>query len=228
VEISTSYLYSTTAAYEIKEYNPDAKIVIILRNPSERAFSNFKYKLKTGKEESLSFAEALVRERSRIREGAPYGFHYLNMGFYYSQVKRYIDVFDRNKILILLFDELKSSPQTFYQRISEFFNIDNLISFKTEKKYNKSGEIRSRFIMNFLNNDHFIKRLAKIAIPKDKRRHVSGFLKDVNISSKKMPMDAHMREKLNTVFKEDLLKLEVLTDIDLTSWYSESSNIISD
>jgi hypothetical protein len=218
VEVSTSYLYSKTAASEIKEYNPDAKIIIILRNPVDRAFSNYKYKLKTGKENCFNFEDAVSLEKSRISEGAPYGFHYINMGLYFNQVKRYIDIFDKDNLLILLFDELKTDPELFYQKITDFMGIESLADFNVAKKFNKSGKIRSKILMRILNGDNIFKRLVKKIVPQDKQRHVSGFLKDLNISKKKNIMRIETKSRLKELFHDDIKKLEACIDRDLSSW----------
>ena len=218
VEVSTSYLYSQQAACEIKEYNPDAKIMIILRNPVDRAFSNYKYKLKTGKEDCNNFEEALSREENRISAGLPYGFHYTGMGLYYNQVKRYFDIFDKENVLVLLFDELKSDPALFYEKINCFMGIKPLTSFNTSKKVNKSGAARSKLIMRVLNDDSFLKKMVKRIVPKDKQRHVSGFLKDLNISNKKILMKTGTKNRLKEFFHDDIMKLESCINKDLSSW----------
>ena len=154
IEVSTSYLYSRTAAYEIKEFNPEARIIIILRNPVDRAFSNYMYKLKTGNENCFEFEDALTREKERINEGLPYGFHYISMGFYCDQVKRYIDEFNKKNVLILLFEDLKSDPVQFYKNVSAFMGVEQLDDFDPSKRYNKSGGFRSKTFMNLLNSDN--------------------------------------------------------------------------
>lgn len=219
VEISTSYLYSQNAANEIKEYNPDSKIIIILRNPVDRSFSNYMYKLKTGKEDCLRFEDAISKEKERIDNGLPYGFHYTGMGFYFNQVKRYIDTFGNENVLILLFEELKTDPALFYQRISDFMGIKNLNCFDSGKRFNKSGEFRSKALMWLLNKDNMIKKVVKSIVPEDKRRHVSGFLKDLNINNKKVIIRPETRRLLTELFRDDIVKLELLINNDLSAWH---------
>lgn len=218
VEISTTYLYSRNAAKEIYKYNPDARIIMILRNPMDRAFSNYMYRRKTGNEECTQFEEGIKMENERIVSGKPYGFHYTNMGFYYKQVQRYLDIFKKENVLILIFEEIKENSNLFYQRISDFMEIQYLSSFNVSKRYNKSGEFRSERFMKLLNSDNIVKKYFKKMIPQEKRKRLSGFFKDLNISNRKIEMKPETRIQMRDLFNEDIHKLEALTGKDLSFW----------
>jgi hypothetical protein len=219
VEVSTSYLYSKNAAQQIKAYNPDARIIMILRNPVDRAFSHYLYKLKTDKEKYMSFEEALTAEQNRIEKNWPYGYHYASMGFYYDQVSRYLERFVRSNILILFFDDLKNNPYEFYHQMFQFLMVDEEVSINYEKKYNISGMFRSKLLMKLLNTDNILKNTAKRIVPTRYRRHVSGRLKDLNINrKKKYQIKPETRNHLCDLFFNDLKKLEALLDTDLSAW----------
>jgi len=218
LEVSTSYLYSRKAASEIKAYNADAKIIIILRNPVDRAYSNYLYKLKTGKEPVYEFQKALEAEESRIREGWPYGFHYTRMGLYCEQVKRYLETFDARNILILLFDELKKDKRSFYDGLFRFLDIEFDAECIPKKVYNKSGLFRSKHMMRLLNTENLVRRVGRSIVPVGKRRHVAGWLRDVNIRNSKPAMNNETREGLVRHFHQDILKLQEVIGIDLSHW----------
>lgn len=93
-EASPIYLYSPKAPANIKKYIPDAKLIVVLRHPAERAFSSFAHLIRAGYE-TLSFEEALEEEPQRIKEKWAPLWYYKEKGFYAQQLERYFELFDR-------------------------------------------------------------------------------------------------------------------------------------
>jgi hypothetical protein len=92
-EASPLYLYAPHAAERIRNVVPDAKIIIILRNPIDRAYSAFLHLVRDNRECHRDFALALSKERERIEAGWEHIWHYIAMGRYLEQVQRYFDAF---------------------------------------------------------------------------------------------------------------------------------------
>jgi Sulfotransferase domain len=111
-EKSTSYIESADAAMRIKKYYPDARILIILRDPVLRAYSNYRFSV-VNNLESLSFEQALAMEATRFATAdfstsvAP--FAYLKRGYYIDYIEQYLDVFDSNQVCILIFEEFANN-----------------------------------------------------------------------------------------------------------------------
>ena len=122
-EASTEYLYFPDVAARIKERIPEVKLIAILRNPVERAFSAFCYQLRDDYE-PLTFEAALEVESERIKQGYRQGWHYQKVGFYYEQVKRYLDTFEPEKIKIYLHEELIGNSIGVTQDIYSFLGVD--------------------------------------------------------------------------------------------------------
>jgi len=134
----------------IKRFLGDPKIVIMLRNPTERAFSAYMF-LVRDRREFLSFEEALDQEDKRIREGwAPIWF-YRKAGFYYDSVKAYSR--DFSNVKACLFDDLEKDPSSLVQELYGFLGVDPAFVPNTSTRYNVSGNPKSRML-----NDFFIKR----------------------------------------------------------------------
>ena len=113
-ESTTAYLYYYKVAIElIKEYLGDIKIIISLRNPIDRAFSAYLH-LRRENFENISFEEALKKENTRKGLNWIPLYYFTSIGFYYHQVKAYLDNFDRVKIV--LFDDLKKRYPGFSKR----------------------------------------------------------------------------------------------------------------
>src|SRR6187402_2994451 len=102
-EISTPYLYlyeRTIASIEkyFKTYN-EIKIVILLRNPVDRAFSQYCWRVRDGRE-PLSFEAAIKSEPERMKENYSFDYFYLDRGFYFKQVKAYLENFKHVKVIL--------------------------------------------------------------------------------------------------------------------------------
>src|SRR5437763_8058688 len=120
-------MYWETAPYRIWKYNPTMKWILALRNPVERAFSAWNMETKRGKEK-LSFAEAIEKEADRCREALPLQhrvYSYIDRGFYAHQVRRLFNIFDRENVLVLLSDELRSNHRQSLRSAFEFLGVDS-------------------------------------------------------------------------------------------------------
>ena len=110
-EVSHSYLVSPEAPARIREFLPDAKLMVCLREPVERTFSDYLDSIKNGKFEG-SLDDALEQRPSLI-----------NKSRYGEQIERYLQHFDRSQIHIGSFDELKAAPDRFAAKIFDFLEI---------------------------------------------------------------------------------------------------------
>ena len=107
-EASPLYLQFPDAAHRIHHHVPDAKLIAILRNPVERAYSDFLYRRKNGNEPSDDPLVAFQSEDERLARGwSPY-FGYLQKGRYADHLERYFSLFSRDQITVFLFEDLRN------------------------------------------------------------------------------------------------------------------------
>jgi len=131
-EITPVYMYWHETPRRIWEYNPDIKIVIILRNPIERAFSHWNMQRDRGRE-TRTFWSAINSEREKTRESLPFqnkSYSYIDRGFYTEQIKRIQFYFPDEQILILKYEDFLEQPNESLHKICSFLDIDNLGSTK--------------------------------------------------------------------------------------------------
>jgi len=135
-EASPSYLFHPLAPERVARMLPDARLIAILRNPVDRAFSQYQHEVALGREE-LSFDEALAREDERMRGeiermlGDPAYFSYAwwnhtyaARGRYAEQLERWFEVFPRDRLPVLLTDELAADAAGTYLRVLDFLRVD--------------------------------------------------------------------------------------------------------
>ena len=118
-EFSTSYLYSKDAPERIKKMYPDVKLIAILRNPVDRAYSQYRNAIKAGDiTEEISFETYHSDEESVEKQG-----------LYAEQLLRYLEIFPREQILILIYEDIKKDPIAFMKRIYQFLGVgDTFVS----------------------------------------------------------------------------------------------------
>lgn len=137
-EASVRYLYSDKAASLIHSVVPNAKIVIILREPARRAWSHYGMMKYLFNLEPLTWHAALIAESSRISAGWDFDWHYRCVGMYAPQVKRYVDLFGHDQVKIYWHNEFALSPETVLHDIFCFSGLDP--SFMPDvSKSEKSG-----------------------------------------------------------------------------------------
>lgn len=118
-----SYLFFPWAIPAIHRYNTNAKLIAILRNPVERAYSQWNMQIEMGRE-SRDFISALVNEVKYCRANQYHrNYSYVRRGFYFEQITRVFDVFPRNQCLILRNEELRESHSETMDRVFRFLNV---------------------------------------------------------------------------------------------------------
>ena len=123
-DMTTIYLMDEEVPARIREVSPGAKIIVMLRDPVERAFSDYTYHRQAGHEHLESFREALRRYEDRQSKDWWLSEHYVKGGMYYGQVRRYLETFGNDQVLVLLFDDLVRSPNELLSRIARHIGVD--------------------------------------------------------------------------------------------------------
>jgi len=211
-DISNDYLYYYDASISnIKRYlGKDVKIIIILRNPIDRAYSNYMHHVRDGWED-CSFEEALIKESWRIKHNWAWPYHYVKVGMYFNQVKAYLKNF--NNVKVFLFEDLKK--ELFYKELFNFIGVD-YIKIETNKVYNFSGIPKIKFIQNLIRTDNFLKKIIKSLISSSSKDKLLYHIQRINL--RKIEMKEETREYLKEIYKDDVYKLSDLIKRDLSFW----------
>lgn len=218
-EASALYLYHYDVAIpRIREYLEEVKIIIVLRNPVERAFSAYTHLVRDGIE-SLPFERCLEMEEKRIRENW-FPLHFFKeLGFYYRQVKAYLENF--RDIRVYLYDDFKKHTLDTVKDVYAFLGVDPSFTPDVSIKYNPSGIPRSAIIHRFLSNyDHPLKRILRPlfvrVIGKERTGDLANYYKNKNL--KAISMKPETRGYLIELYRGDVLMLQDLIKRDLSSW----------
>ena len=217
-EASTLYIYSEKAVQRIKHYIPDVKLIAILRNPVERAFSHYLYWTSQGYEPDTdyNFAQAIKEEENRIKNGWSHNWHYIQRGFYYQQLTRYFDIFDTSQIRVYLYEDIITKPELVTKDIFNFLNIADDVAINFQKIHNKTEVPKNRTVNTLFNRSNPIKSIVKPFIPNFLRTKIANKVKEHNTG--KPILSTQIRQKLIDLYQEDILQLENLITRDLSNW----------
>lgn len=141
-EATPIYMYWHDAPRRIWEYNPGMKLIVLLRNPIDRAFSHWNMERSRGAD-SLSFWDAIQNEPDRCREALPYQhrvYSYVDRGFYLEQLRRLWLYFPKDRVLILKNESLKNQPHEALREVCDFLGIDRFKNIEAQDVHSRPYE----------------------------------------------------------------------------------------
>jgi hypothetical protein len=216
-EGSTWYIYDECAPVRIRRHMPHARIIAILRNPADRAYSAFTMMLRDGRETTADFSRALAMEDERVRDGWEPLWHYLRMGFYHGQVKRYYDTFDPARVRVILYDDFLERPGEMMRDLFRFLQVDDGFEADTTRRLNVSAVPKNLAVQRFITGQNPIKAIARAVAPDDLRQRIKEKLVHSTLT-KPAPLAPELRQQLAGVYREDILRLQELIGRDLSRW----------
>ncbi len=217
-EASPLYLPSPVAAERIKHYIPHVKLIAILRNPVERAYSSYLMYVRDNRE-TRTFFQAIREEELGITGDLPYGQgHYIYIGLYYMQLVRYLRLFDTSQVAVYLFDDLQEDVMGVLGNIFRFLGVKDKFVPDISTRYNVSGVPRNGILKPLLWKSPLTVTLRRL-LPVSLYQTALTFLemwRDRQLI--KPPLSPEIRRKLVAVYKEDILQLQELIQRDLSKW----------
>ena len=232
-EASVFYLYSDRAAAQIKKYKPDARIIIMLRDPVDMMYSWHSERYYHGQEVVDDFEAALALEEDRKKglnvpanctHYSPFMFFYREIAKYTDHVKRYLDIFGKDNVHIIIFDDLKKDVDQAYRGTLEFLDVD--ISFKPEfSMFNQNKRERNKKVQNFITRPpHFIYLIATRIIPLAVREKMISMVLRLNSRREpRPPMAVELRQRLEEEFAPEVERLSDFIQRELSVWTQSAS-----
>jgi sulfotransferase family protein len=219
-EATAFYLYVPKAAERIRYHVPQAKLIAILRDPADRAYSAYLHLVRDGREPVHNFAQALQLEQSRIAQNYQPAWHYRSVGYYYAQIKRYYDLFPRQQMRIFLYEDLKTNPLKVLKEVFQFLEIDDSFVPDLGVRHNVGAFPRNWWLEKFMLNLLPLRRKVVPRLPRGMRWRVIQGLKKLErwnrIPAPPLPVD--IRAQLVAGYEEDILRLQDLLGRDLSAW----------
>ena len=219
-EASTWYLHSIKAPERIKHYIHDAKLIAILRNPVDRAYSAFMHARREEREPFSNFMEALQEEDARIQNNWGHLWRYKHMSLYATQLKHYYKLFNRNQIKVYLHEDLNNNPANLLKDVFRFLGVEETFTPDLSIRRNVSGIPKNKVLHRFLSEKQSVKNVLKPFFPTPFRERIVSQLVKQNLV--KEPLSAEVRQELTKVFQQDIFELQDLLQRDLSKWLEPS------
>jgi hypothetical protein len=217
-------LFSTVAAARIKAKSPDAKIIIMLRDPVEQMYSYHSVRRRNATED-LDFEAALAAEPDR-REGRRLPrlarnvkmYQYRAVASYADQVARYFDAFGRENVHVIIYDDFVRDPAASYRATLEFLGVDP--DFRPELAVvNANRKNISPGLATLLRDPVVIRRLKRL-VPRALHRRIGGFRERLRgwnqTPTVRAPVDLDLRNRLRAELAADIARLGELLGRDLS------------
>jgi hypothetical protein len=222
-EASTWYLYSEKAPVQIQHYIPNAKLIAVLRNPVDRAYSNFLHQRYRSSEEPLAdFAQALEAEEFRIQNNWRPFWHYKNMGFYSVQLNRYFQLFPASQIKVYLYEDLTHHPEKMLKDIFQFLEVDDNFLPNLSQKFYQSYRPKNRVLHSLVMRPNLLKSAFKSILPTQMKQYFGSNVRTLDRKINSAPLEAKLsqdlRKQLIQEYQEDIFKLQDLIQRDLSAW----------
>jgi hypothetical protein len=230
-EASVWYLYSQKAAQEIKDFCPEAGIIIMLRDPVESIYSQYYQFLYDGNEHLQSFEEALEAEddrraNRRITRHTHFvqGLLYTETVRYTDQVRRYFKTFGRDRVHVIVYDDLAADPAGTYRETLAFLGVDPNLGEARFRVVNPTKYSKFPLLKNILNNRtlrmtaHGICGRLPRKVFTTLRRYEGKIWRANTRFGERPPMSPSTRKRLKRLFAPEVARLGRLLDRDLSHW----------
>ncbi len=224
-EASTAYLAARESAEWIYRMLGNVKIIVILRNPVERALSLYSWMVMYGYEWIPTFELALAEEEKRCGDkeflskspGYFWDYMYFRSGLYHEQVQRYLKTFDAESVKIYLFEDLIRSPAVIYADVCKFLGVcsDYRPDFVPENRSKMPRSVRLQYWLRYVQThpprpNRICRPITRALIP---------LIMDLNNRLGYTPlMTQQVKKTLRERYREDVTALAELIQKNLSDW----------
>ena len=216
-EMSSSYLYDQSVPERVYKYYPEMKIILSVRNPIDRLISAFRHDIQIG--------NVVSDGEYSISKGIENNPTYLEYGMYAKYFNEWLNIFPRENIFVIIFEQMIETPQQTYLELCDFLNIDNSFTPHTiNKKMNQSWLPKSRRLIFYQKNIAKIFRSVGLGKLVDglKTLGLKTVIDRLNTVEKSMIIDIDnvLKSYLIDFFKNDVQEHSKHLNIDLKKiWF---------
>lgn len=216
-EVSSVYLFRPQAAERIHHYLPHAQLIAVLRNPIDRAFSS--YLMHVG-DRHPSIFDPKTRKPIEFSEIVYTRGYFIQIGFYYEQLKRYYDRFDSSQLKIYLYEDLVASQENLARDLFRFIGVDETFSLDTSQRHKVSGIPKNKMLHDLVMTKNPIRSIAATVLrpllSPERRDRIRGKINQKNAD--RPTLSPELRQEAIKIYRDDILNLQDLIQRDLSAW----------
>jgi hypothetical protein len=221
-EADPIYMYARGCMARICECAPNARIVVMLRNPVERAYSQYLYRM-TYERYQESFAEMCAREASRIRdEDQRLEYGCIDRSRYAAQIREIYAHFPRQQVYFILFETFIADQQRQFSDLLSWLGLAPIVAEPVRENVASAARSLALARLLYLPGYRSLRGAVGGLLPQKVRRRVFNAVAAVNAREltpeERTPLDRTLRAKLLNELRHDIVDVEALTGLDLQQW----------
>ena len=214
-ESSVYYFHQPSALARIEEELPDVKVVVVLRDPIERAYSAFTLLQRDGREVVDSFERALELEEERLRSGWEWAWGYRSASMYAAATADVVRRFGERALFVRQ-DDLERDAHGVTSTIFEFLGVDPAFRPDVTARLNPGGQARSAGVQRMVTGGGLAQRMAAAVVPARLKGRVWHLV--VHNNTRSVPISDADRAVLAGAFEADLADTAAILGADLSDW----------
>lgn len=220
-EVCPSYALRGTAN-NIHKHNPKAKIIILLREPVSRAFSNYQHLVRDGREYG-SFEDALSAEADRLAQGWEWFWGLKTNSLYFDTVNEYVERFGQENVKVVFFEDFVQNQEQQLKAVLDFIGLDSESTKYEEFNSNRSGIVSAnwRFLHKTLLSEGLLNSMLRTILPESLRKKLGALLK--SFSTVRGEIAIETRSSLSRDFADDLTQLNNLIGGRVNEWLGQGN-----
>lgn len=218
-EVSPNYLFHHQESVDlVHTHLPTATLIAVLRNPTDRAYSDYLMHVRDATGQPLSLAE-------QVRQKPDTSFT-LRKGLYFEGIQHFMEVFGRDRIRVYLYDDLSRDTLAFMQRLYRDIGVDDQFTPDTAKRQQRTEVPKNQTLNTLIKTQNPIRSgvssVLRVVLPQTVRQNLRSRLISLNQSQSKPVMPEADRALLQDYYRENILKLQDLIQQDLSHWLGDS------
>lgn len=216
-EASTSYLRSQIAPYAVRAAAADARIIIMVRNPVDLMYASYSENVFDAFEPAVDFETALMTDAGRTLQEEPLGvFGYREQARLAPQVRRYLDLFGRDRVHIVVFDDFAADTLRVYRDVLRFLGVEQTTHPGRLPVIHGNRRVRSRALQKLVMRPP---QVIRTLLPGFLRRGLRRYASQINVVVEaRPPMPPDLRRRLQREVAAEVDELGRLLDRDLSAW----------
>jgi hypothetical protein len=219
-EASINYMLHPEACAGIRALTPDARLLFVLRQPVERAWSSFQRSRHEGTEKEPDFLAAW-RDDGRRRDAGHWSSIHRYKSLYGRHLKVWFETFPREQIKVLLFDDILADSAAVMRDVYGFLGVDPGFVPNTSVVYNRSGEIANPFLRWLWFGTGGLRSVLVPLMPVKWRGRIFPFIaRNQRVNRSRVKIDPALRSELTEELRDDILALQDLIGRDLSGWFA--------
>jgi hypothetical protein len=211
---SVGCMYWNHVPERLYQHNPNLKLIAVLRNPVDRAYSAYWYALQMGREDKMTFEEAILAENERLKTNIDYHLRYhayLHRGLYGLQINQLLKFFTPTQIKIVAYEEFKEKPTDTVNTLFNFLELDS-VKVNTLVRHNETSTEKNQIIAWLEHQNPITRKGISAFFSTNLKNKIRSLLEKANNKQALNipPIDERIKSQLINFFKDDEVLLQQL------------------